>query len=232
MKRGNILIYSLFAIAVAIFCLTGCSKTSVETSVQYGTVSDFEGNTYKTVAIGSQTWMAENLRSIKLNDGTAIRVVTDNNTWSNLSTPAYAYYSNDSVNNKYAYGALYNWYTVHTNKLCPAGWHVPTDAEWTALNTFLGVDTLAGGKLKTTGSFIWYSPNTYATNSTGFNALPGGYRFYNGSFNNSGISGNWWTASENSSSSAWYNYLTFNKGNLYRNNIDKLYGLSVRCIKD
>lgn len=195
-------------------------------------MADFEGNFYKTVPIGSQTWMAENLRSTKLNDGTAIPLVTDNNKWSNLTSPAYSYYLNDSASYKSRFGALYNWYTVETNKLCPIGWHVPSDADWTTLNTYLGVDSIAGGKLKATGTNYWYSPNTHATNSTGFNALPCGYRFYNGSFQNFGYSGNWWTSSVYSSGSAYYRYLIYSNGKLGRNFYDKIYGFSVRCVKD
>lgn len=209
-----------------------CTKTTVETPFQYGTISDYEGNSYNTVNIGNQTWMAENLRSIKLNDGTSIPLVTNNNTWSNLTTPAYSYYSNDSTSYKARFGALYNWYTVQSGKLCPAGWHVPSDSEWTTLSSSLGVDSIAGGKLKATGSFMWLAPNLYATNTTGFSALPGGYRFYNGSYQNSSFSGNWWTSTSFSTGAAYYRYLYYNTGKITRNSIDKQYGFSVRCIKD
>lgn len=234
MNKGSIVIYTGLSLIVLTSLLSGCNKneTSNDDPVTYGSVSDSEGNVYKTTAIGSQTWMAENLRSIKLTDGTVIPLVTDNNTWSNLTTPARSYYSNDSVNGKSRYGGLYNWYTVQSNKLCPTGWHVPSDAEFITLATSLGVDSLAGGKLKESGSINWFNPNSNATNSTGFTALPCGYRYYNGSYNNLGYSGNWWSSTEYSAASARFFYLVYNKGNTGRNYIDKQYGLSVRCIKN
>jgi len=232
MKNGRILNYIGTILVIFAALLSGCNKNGTTDPVTYGSVSDLEGNVYKTTTIGSQTWMAENLQSVKFTDGTAIPKVTDNNTWSNLTTPAYCYYSNDSVYNKKGLGPLYNWYTVPSNKLCPTGWHVPSDAEFLTLATSLGVDSLAGGKLKESGSLNWFIPNTYATNSTGFTAIPCGYRFYNGSYQNLGYSGNWWSSTEYSATSAKYFYLVYNKGNTGRNFIDKQYGFSVRCIKN
>jgi uncharacterized protein (TIGR02145 family) len=107
------------------------------TRLQAQTVKDIDGNVYKTVTIGKQVWMAENLKTAKYNDGKTIPLVTDNTEWSNLSAPAYCWYNND-IANKEVYGALYNWYTVNTNKVCPKGWHIPIDAEWTTLTTYLG----------------------------------------------------------------------------------------------
>jgi uncharacterized protein (TIGR02145 family) len=127
---------------------------------------------------------------------------------------------------------LYNWYTVNTKKLCPTGWHVPTATDWETLNTFLGVDSLAGGKLKEASIISWQVPNLYATNTYGFTATAYGYRFYNGSFQNFGYSGNWWTATEYSTSLAWYRYLSYSDGKLGKHFYDKAYGFSVRCIKD
>jgi uncharacterized protein (TIGR02145 family) len=222
--------FNLFTVVV-LFFLFGCSKSDNSTPIQYGSVSDLEGNSYKTVIIGSQEWMAENLRSEKLNNGTAIPLVTDNSTWANTTAPAYSFYSNDSVSYKNNYGVLYNWYTVQTGKLCPTGWHVPSDAEFTTLKTTLGVDSIAGGMLKFNLGF-WLSPNTYGTNSTGFTALPGGYRNYNGSFNSSsGYLAAFWSKTEEGSY-ARYIYLTYNSGTIGRNHADKEYGLSVRCLKD
>lgn len=240
-KRGRILIYSGLYIGLFVLLLSGCKKseTTSDIVIPYGTVSDLEGNAYKTVTIGSQTWMAENLRSIKLTDGKSISYVTDNSAWSNLTSPGYSYYSNDSTSYKAKNGALYNWYTVQTNKLCPTGWHVPSDAEWTTLATSLGIDSLAGGKLKATGSLDWYVPNLHATNATGFSALPCGYRTYNGFYNNIGYSGNWWSSTEYTTSDARFFYLRFDKGFAYdnktttgKNSVEKLYGLSVRCVKN
>ena len=157
----------LFPIAVVLIGFAGCRSSSIK---------DIEGNVYKTIAIGKQVWMTENLKTTKFNDGTSIPMVTENEAWIKLTTPAYSWYNNDSTANKNTYGALYNWYTVKTNKLCPAGWHVPTDAEWVALITYLEGFTVAGGKMKEKGIEHWKSPNEGATNETGFTALPGGYR--------------------------------------------------------
>ena len=146
------------------------------------TLKDIEGNVYPAVIIGTQVWMAENLKTTKYNDGMAIPLVSDNNAWEALKTPGYCWYNNDAAANKNRFGALYNWYTVNTKKLCPAGWHVPNDKEWTTLRTYLGGEEIAGGKLKETGTTHWTSPNTDATNQTGFTALPGGGRRSNGEF--------------------------------------------------
>ncbi|MCB9001260.1 MAG: fibrobacter succinogenes major paralogous domain-containing protein [Bacteroidales bacterium] len=160
-----------------------------------GTVTDIDGNTYITVTIGNQVWMAENLKTTHYNDGTAIPNVTDGNEWAALTTGAYCWYSNATAY-KDTYGALYNWYAVNTGKLAPTGWHVATDAEWTTLTTYLGGESVAGGKLKETDTTHWASPNTGATNETGFTALPGGYRGRGGAFGGIGGYGYWWSATE------------------------------------
>jgi uncharacterized protein (TIGR02145 family) len=197
-----------------------------------GTVGDVDGNVYNTVIIGTQTWMAENLKTTKYNDGTSISLVTDGTAWTNLSTQGFSWYNNDAATNKDLYGALYNWYSVITGKLCPAGWHVPTDTEWTILTTWLGGETVAGGKLKETGTTHWTTPNTGATNESGFTALPGGYRSSTGPFANIGINGSWWSSTEQSPSSAWYRYMYNNFSEVSRPSTLKQNGMSVRCIKD
>ena len=232
-KNSLRVICFIFLLGMVLFFPSSCSKDSTTSTVVPGTsVTDNEGNVYNTVTIGSQTWMAENLRSIKLNDGTQIPYVVNRTTWSNLTTPAYSYYADDSVTYKAKAGALYNWYTVDTKKLCPTGWRVPSDADWVTLQTYLGTDSLAGGKLKETATYHWYSPNLYATNSTGFTAIPCGYRFYNGSYNNFGFSGNWWSSTSYSTPFAWYRYLSYTSGAIGKNYYDKVYGFSVRCIKN
>jgi len=157
------------------------SESSYETTqnMEVGVMSDCDGNTYDIVKIGDQVWMAHNLMTTKFNDGTEIALVTDATEWAGLESPAYCWYDNQSYNYKEDYGAMYNWFTVNTEKLCPFGWHVPSYTEWQALLQPLGN---LGGKLKEAGTAHWLSPNTGATNSTGFNALPGGDRFYTGSF--------------------------------------------------
>jgi len=159
-----------------------------------GLLTDFDGNTYNTVTIGDQTWMQENLRVTKLNDGTRIPCVTDEDTWLYTNEPGYGWYDNDASTYGELYGAFYNWYTVNTGKLCPVGWHVPTDAEWTTLTDFLGGEEIAGGKLKEAGTEHWGVPNTDATNESGFTALPGGYRSNGGQYYSIEWSGRWWDA--------------------------------------
>jgi uncharacterized protein (TIGR02145 family) len=195
-------------------------------------VNDVDGNHYKTVLIGTQVWMAENLKTTKYNDGTAIPLVTDGAAWGALSTPGYCWYNNDAATYKATYGAMYNWYTVNMGKLCPTGWHVSTDAEWTTLTTYLGGTSIAGGKLKETGTAHWASPNTGATNESGFTALPGGYRYYNATYYSIGSNGAWWSSTEASTSSAWYRYVGCDYSYVYRDGSNKGCGFSVRCVRD
>lgn len=193
-------------------------------------ISDIDGNVYNIVNIGAQVWMKENLKTTKYKDGTAIPLVTNNTEWSALATPAYCWYNNDEATYKAVYGALYNWHTVNTGKLCPTGWHVPTDAEWTTLTTYLGGESVAGGKLKETGTIHWTTPNTGATNESGFTALPGGYRELDGSFKTINYNGNWWSSTEASTSHVWYRGLY--ETTTVRSSHAKGVGFSVRCIKD
>jgi uncharacterized protein (TIGR02145 family) len=199
-------------------------------------ITDAENNTYKTVTIGTQQWMAENLKVTKYNDGTAIPNITDNTQWSELSTGAWSYYNNDAANNA-KYGKLYNWYALSkisdSNKnVCPTGWHIPTDAEWTVLIDYLGGESVAGGKMKEVGTTSWNSPNTDATNTSLFTALPGGYRSDVGDYGHIGYTGYWWGSTEADTSNAWGRYLTISNGNAYRVSFNKSYGLSVRCLRN
>ena len=196
------------------------------------TVTDIDGNVYNTVTIGTQVWMTSNLKTTKYNDGTVIPLVTNNTEWAALSTPGYSWYNNDEATHKSTYGALYNWHTVNTLKLCPTGWHVPSDAEWTILTTYLGGESIAGGKLKEIGFSHWTSPNSGATNTTGFTALPAGYRHSDGSFINIGVSGPWWSSTEGNAISAWYRILGNQFSDVRRYNLGKEYGYSVRCVRD
>ncbi|MCF6170330.1 MAG: fibrobacter succinogenes major paralogous domain-containing protein [Bacteroidales bacterium] len=195
-------------------------------------IADIDGHIYNTVVIGSQCWMAENLTTIKYNDGTGIPLVTDDSTWVSISTPAYSWYNNDSATYGPVYGALYNWYAVNTGKLCPTGWHVPTDAEWSTLTTYLGGLSVAGGKLKETGTTHWDPPNTDATNETGFTALPGGKRSFNsGVFGYLRAYGYWWTSTPYSPN-AWYRQMYKDTGKVIKNYFEKREGYSVRCLKN
>jgi uncharacterized protein (TIGR02145 family) len=212
------------------------SLTTVATNangLQAQTVKDIDGNVYSTVTIGTQTWMAENLKTTKYRDGSAIPNITDNLTWINQTAGACCWYDND-IANKATYGALYNWYTVvDSRNLCPTGWHVPTDAEWTTLTDYLSGDTITGGEMKETGTTHWASPNTGATNESGFTALPGGCRYGDdGNYNTIGDYSKWWSAAENDASYAWYRSLTSSYSGIDRNWDYKRSGLSVRCLKD
>lgn len=229
MKKKN-WFYPLIVIGVFLIITSNCRQDDDDSN--NSTVKDIDGNIYHTVTIGTQVWMAENLKVTKYNDGTAIPNVTNGTTWANLTTGAYCWYNNE-INNKSSYGALYNWYAVNTAKLCPAGWHVPSDAEWTTLTTYLGGEDIAGGKMKETGTTHWEFPNTGATNGSGFSALPGAYRFYNGYFNDVGYTGYWWSATESSTTtSAWYRDLSYIYSSVYRYYINKELGFSVRCVCD
>lgn len=196
-------------------------------------IADADGNTYKIIKIGDQVWTAENLRTTRYNDGTEIPLVTDYTAWTNLTTPAYAWTNND-IGNKSVYGALYNWFVVKTCKLCPSGWHVPTDAEWTILENHLGGISVAGGKMKETGTEHWFAPNTDATNESGFTALPGGWRDGdNGSFTTLRIAAKWWTSQETSPDRPYLREIYYNAGNVYAGSGGKpQFGMSIRCVKD
>jgi uncharacterized protein (TIGR02145 family) len=198
-------------------------------------IFDVDGNEYAIVPIGSQIWMAENLRTTKYNDGESIPMVTDDVDWSSIIEPAYCWYENDKVNHKYPYGALYNYYAVNTGKLCPEGWHVPSEAEWETLIDHLDGHEMAGGKLKETGFSHWITPNTGATNESGFTALPAGTRRpLDGIFQDLGNYANWWTSTEYGPNPAQaHNYFINNtSANIYHSWDYKNFGFSVRCIKD
>jgi uncharacterized protein (TIGR02145 family) len=213
--------------------LLGCRNLSVK---------DVDGNRYNTVKIGNQVWMSENLRTTRYNDGTAIPLATRYRDWADLSGPAYCWYNNDSTH-KEVYGALYNWHAVQTGKLCPEGWHVATDEEWNDLQSYLleeGNEEHAGNALKEAGTAHWRNPNADASNSSGFNALPGGYRDYLGPFNMLRADGYWWTSTE----SNWYNptdsvpkiafyrNLHYKDPDLQRSATYKSFGFCVRCLMD
>lgn len=204
------------------------------------TIRDGDRNVYTSVQIGTQVWLVENLKTTKFNDGTSIGNVTDNTEWASLTSSAYCWYNNDASTNKNPYGALYNWYTLTIGKLCPSGWHVPTDTEWTDLFTYLGGGIIAMGKLKETGTTHWLSPNTGATNETGFTALPGGYRGINGNFGsvdgygNIGSIGGWWSSTHtNDNRFAWVHAITYDEAyDVSRYDNMMICGFSIRCVKD
>lgn len=197
-----------------------------------GTVTDIDGNTYGWKKIGAQYWMTSNLKTTHYNDGTDITNVTDNAAWIALTTEAYCWYSNDYATYGPVYGALYNWYAVNTGKLAPTGWVIASDTALTALTTYLGGESIAGGKLKEADTVHWLSPNTDATNSSGFTALPGGARrITDGAFGSVAMYGMFWSSTEADASLAWRRYLYSSSGSAYRGSIYKHYGFSVRCVR-
>lgn len=201
-------------------------------------LTDADGNVYETVIIGDQLWMAENLKTTKYNDGTDIPLVINGWKWASLISPGFCWYDNDRETYGDIYGALYNWFAVNTDILCPDGWHVPDNEEWNILTDYLGGAEIAGGILKETGTTHWKSPNTDATNESGFTGRPGGFRsrYWDtkcyGIFGHLGKYGYWWSSSDFDANSANKRELGYNSGSVIGNYVDKGKGLSVRCIKD
>jgi uncharacterized protein (TIGR02145 family) len=208
-------------------------------------VKDADGNIYPAVTIGTQVWMAENLRTTKYRDGSNIPLVENNAQWANnwnngnpFQLPMMCWFNNDKttyINNKM--GALYNWYAINpaTNgnkNVCPTGWHVPSDDELTTLTNFLDGESFAGGNMKTTGTQYWASPNQGATNSSGFSGLPGGRRSNDGAFNLIGTNAYWWSTTEAGANDAWFRALGNNVGIVDRIANNKTFGFSVRCLRD
>lgn len=223
----------LFISLTGIFLLfiSGCKKSD-DPSPTPVTITDIDGNVYHTVTIGTQVWLVEDLKSTKYRDGTSIVQEIDNAAWSTLATAAYCDYDN-STSNGATYGHLYNWFAVHDSRnICPSGWHVPSDAEWTTLTDFLGGKSVAGGKMKETGTAHWLSPNTGATDEVGFKALPGGERRATGQYIYLGEYGCWWSSTENDAQQAWIRYVGNSEVDVTNQLYNKNYGYSVRCIKD
>ena len=249
-----------FSTAILVVLFFGCSSSSDGNgnsiasnaiNVPGPNVTDIDGYVYQSVTNCNQTWTKQNLNVSKYTDGTPIPQVTDPTQWANLTTGAWCYYNNDPANEA-IYGKLYNWYALAgiydaasannpalRKKLAPTGWHVPIDAEWSSLVNCLDPNAdggnnfpnIAGGKMKST-STLWISPNTDATNASGFTGLPGGCRLYYGSFNAIGGGGGWWSSSEYGTASAWIRGLEYDHGYAVREGYDKEGGFSVRCIKD
>jgi uncharacterized protein (TIGR02145 family) len=228
-----------------LFSLISCKKDSSSSpppslKISNSTVTDIDGNVYETVTIGTQVWMTSNLKTTKYNDGTDIPLVTANTDWGNLSSPGYCW-SNNDIAYKNIYGALYNWYTVNTGKLCPTGWHVPTIDEFSTLIAYAGGGSLACKKLKETGISHWRYDKYYGSDRNdpfGFAALPGGYRvpqpnepFLIGNFQEQEKMGYWWSSTEDKGTSY---KLNFEIRSDYANTFgaDPKWGLSVRCIRD
>ncbi|MBN1791843.1 MAG: PKD domain-containing protein [Bacteroidales bacterium] len=212
--------------------LTDIPTESKTIAFEFTDCTDGDNNNYPVVKIGTQVWMAENLKTTKYKTGSDIPNVTDATEWSALTTPAYSWYDNDEVTYKNTYGALYNWHTVNTGNLCPTGWQVPDENEWAKLITYLGGESLAGGKLKEIGTTHWTSPNTGAINETGFTALPGGDRDSDGAFLSIDDYGSWWSATEYGTGCAWLRSIYYSSSGVVGSYGGKEFGFSVRCVKD
>jgi uncharacterized protein (TIGR02145 family) len=227
-KFWRLLLMSVLALIIA----SSCSKSNDSSNpTPSGTVTDIDGNVYHSVTIGTQVWMVENLKTTKYRNGDPIPNGTGGANWANLTSGAYCWYNND-VNYKVIYGGLYNWYAVNESRnIAPTGWHVPTINEWAILSNYLSG---AGGKLKETGISHWISPNTAATNESGFTALPGGNRNLYGGFEYIGDIGTWWSNSRNTSdtSTASDVYLYSNLADFTNHLGGLMEGKSVRCVKD
>lgn len=210
-----------------------CGSENVHNPAKiYYSLTDQEGNLYKTIVIGAQEWMAENLKTSSYLNGDPIVNITDNTQWANLSTGAWCYYENNQLN-ECPYGKLYNWYAVSDPRnICPLGWHVPSLEDWSILSEFLGGDLIAGGSLKSTGNSYWYPPNEGATNTSGFSALPGGIKYFDGQNLSIGGIGWWWSSTEFSADAGYQRSLQHFDSTFTNASDNKRMGYSVRCIKD
>ena len=230
--------YPIVYFMIVLIFIISCEKESTEPENNSMRVKDIDGNKYDTVAIGDQVWILKNLRVTHYRNGDSIPEVTDPTEWEILTTGAYCNYNNDAVNVG-LYGRLYNWHAVNDIRgLAPEGWHIPCDEEWQTLRTHLGGSFIAGGKLKESGNVHWNSPNTGATNESGFTALPAGWRYYTGDYIDMGYTACFWSSSNtpfNDDGDYFIIYwrLEYNSAEDFR--IGYSYpqsGFSIRCIKD
>lgn len=232
-KKFRIWISTLVVLSAILIISNGCHKGL--NVIVPSTVTDFDGNVYHTVTIGTQVWLVENLKSTHYRNGNPIPNVTDTAAWNNLHLTnggASCYYNNDP-SNAATYGLLYNYYAVvDTDSIAPRGFHIPGETEWTTLTTYLGNIDSDGGKMKETGILHWQSPNTGATNATLFTGLPAGERLSHGAFTGIGTTGAWWSSSGDGSYDAWGRYINYNDSAIFRYDDTKLVGFSVRCVMD
>lgn len=199
-----------------------------------GAVRDTDQNIYKVVTLGTQKWMAENLRTTRLNDGIELPLVTSNVDWASLSTPGYCWYSNVASNSQIAgiCGALYNWYAINTGNLCPTGWHIPQEHDFQVLIEYLGGEAIAGGKMKESGTKNWNLPNTGASNISGLTVLPAGFREHDGAFIGIANAALFWTSKDVSSDEGSLLMMVYNSMIVAADSHNKNAGISIRCVKD
>jgi uncharacterized protein (TIGR02145 family) len=235
----NYLLILIVIITGELIFLTSCKKDENKPKIKYGKVADFDGNNYRTVTIGKQVWMAENLKVTHYLNGDIIGTTTlATLDISNDSTPKFQWAYDGKETNVDTYGRLYTFYSITDNRnICPTGWHVPSDEEWYTLEFYLEQDSswFVGGKLKETGTTHWANPNNGATNKSGFTGLPGGRRLNNGVFQDIDSAGYWWTSTEYTGLYAWSRALYYyddHLGGEYDFHVNTRFGLSVRCVKD
>jgi uncharacterized protein (TIGR02145 family) len=226
MKKGYF--SYLFFLVVLMALLACCTKSERPPDP----VADINGNVYKTVKIGEQIIMAENLRTTKFNDGTEIPLIESSKEWGKLTSPGACWYNEEEDSTRKIFGALYNGYTLDSGKLCPVGWHIPTLEDFNTLREFLGDTLKAGGMLKDRGTDHWLVPNKGADNSTGFSADGSGIRYFEGSFTARSSYTAFWSSTSNGNNNLWYLSLYYGDGVVRMGNISKKHGFSVRCIKD
>jgi uncharacterized protein (TIGR02145 family) len=247
LQNGQVELHQIIEIDSVTFATTpnplahSCGADSVHNpALTYGSMTDQEGNVYKTIVIGSQEWMAENLKTNVYRNGEIISNINSNNEWAVLTTGAWCYLNNNSLN-LCPYGKLYNWYAVADERnLCPTGWHIPTDIEWSTLINFLdpsanGGNTLpnnAGSKMKSVGELYFVAANQDATNESGFGGLPGGVRFFDGPFIGTGNTGGWWSSTENGPINIHCRDLNIADTSARRVGLERNGALSVRCVRD
>lgn len=194
-------------------------------------VTDIDGNVYETANIGNKVWMAENLRVTRYRTGDPIPSIDDMTEWNSLENGALVHYENTEMFND-LYGKLYNWYAaIDPRGVCPVGWRLPTEEDWTTLANLLGGIETAGGKMKARGTRDWANPNVAATNESGFTGLPGGIRRYDGEFIGIGKIGFWWSSTQTGPVSVWSRGLYHAERRLIKANHSKNNGFSIRCIK-
>lgn len=237
-KVNSIWFFLLIAFGFVLLFNNGCKKENDNNNNPPVTVTDIDGNIYHTVTIGSQVWMVENLKTTRFRNGDTISNISIDWMWPSYSESNYGIYGDyDNVpGNSTTYGKLYSFNTVNDSRnIAPTGWHVPSDAEWQTLITFLGGESIAGSKLKETGNVLWLTPNAGATNESGFAARPGGRRTsYDGTFELKGEHGYWWSSTEDISNpgNVWARKMNYDNSDVENLSMSTGWGFSVRCVKD
>ena len=233
--KNRIWFIILIVVGLVLILSNSCKKNNpTPPDIKPSTVTDRDGNIYGKVIIGTQVWLTENLKTTKFLNGDPIGTTTpaELNIYDEV-TPKYQWAYAGNEDEVATYGRLYTWYVItDTRKVCPTGWHVPSDAEWLTLENYLGGYTIAGGKLKEIGTTHWTTPNYKATNETGFTALPNGWRHIEDIFVNFAKFGGWWSSTEYTATDAFCNYVGY-KSDVVTEEIDnKKCGIAVRCLKD